>query len=126
MDFFSAPSKALFPLQTIADLERLFELEVIAKEEPNLALLSILLGAIEGSLVELDYPKALLLPNTTNGKRRKGATAPTTTTTTNGTSLGQEGGGGGGVTRKSAGKKSTSLNFILIRELELILNLFYI
>jgi len=48
-------ARTLFPLQKIQDLEKLFQLEVIDKAEPDLALWSIILGAIENSLVHLDY-----------------------------------------------------------------------
>jgi hypothetical protein len=54
----SPQSKALFPLKTISDLEKLFEIEFISKAEPNLAICSIILGAIENSLVNLDYSNA--------------------------------------------------------------------
>ncbi|OXA55649.1 menin [Folsomia candida] len=75
--FLSNPeSKSLFPLQTIFDLEKLFELEFLSSNDPNLAVLSIILGAVENSLVQLDYSAAIpVLVNNKKGSKSVPATA---------------------------------------------------
>lgn len=49
--------KKLFPLQTIASVVELFKNHLVNRDEPDLILLSLVLGAIEHSIIDRRSPK---------------------------------------------------------------------